>query len=89
MSEIDDLASELARHLVAFQVEASHGIPAPILASQVGIIHRVSGRLQQLLEADPTARVAINPRLNEGMERAYLEALGLSTDVPDHLPEEW
>lgn len=70
-------------------MEVGHKVPAPILAAQAGVIHRVAGRLQELLEANPTAQVSLDTRLNEGMETAYLDALGLSTDVPDQLPEDW
>lgn len=83
MTEIDDLASSLARHLAVFQMEANHKIPALILAQQAGIIHRVAGQLQQKLEENPATQVRIDPRLNQGMETAYLDALGISTDVPD------
>ena len=89
MEEIDELASELTRHLTVFQMEVGHNVPAPILAAQVGIIARQATRLQQLLRENPTARVSIDPRFNEGMEQAYLDVLGISTDVPDELPKDW
>lgn len=81
--EINELASQLGRHLTLFQMEVSHEIPAPILASQARVIHDVAGQLAQRLEANPHAKVTADTRFNAGMEEAYRDVFGPSTDVPD------
>ena len=86
-TEIDDLASRLARHLTVLQLEAQHDVPAPVLAQQAEIIARVATELSERLRADPTVKVRIDTRLVPGMETAFLDALGISTDVPDYPPE--
>lgn len=88
MTRIDDLASRLARHLTVLRLEAEHEIPAPILARQAEIVSEVATELAAHLRANPATKVRINPRLVPGMETAFLDALGISTDVPDYPPEE-
>lgn len=86
--EIDERASDLGRHLTIFQMSASHGVPALVLASQVKIIERIAKDLGQMLNEHPDAEVTIDTRLNEGMETAYREVFGTPTDVPDYPPED-
>lgn len=81
--EIDELASALGRHLTILQMKAGQKLPGVLIGHQATIVARVATELAQAIEEHPDAEVTIDPRLNEGMEKAFLDAFGMGTDVPD------
>lgn len=81
--EIDEAASALGRALTIFQMSASHGMPALVLATHARIARDAADTVHRLCQEHPDAEVTIDTRLNEGMETAYRDVFGTSTDVPD------
>lgn len=81
--EIDERASDLARHLLIFQMQANHQLPALIVGNQARIVSEVAAQLSELCEQHPDAKITIDVRMNEGIETAWRDILGPSTDVPD------
>lgn len=81
--EIDEKASQLGRHLTILSMKAGQQMPGVLIGHQASIVARIATELQMMCEEHPDAEVTIDPRLNEGMEKAFLDAFGMGTDVPD------
>lgn len=81
--EIDEQASQLGRHLLILQMKAGQRLPGILVGHQASIVARLATELETMCNAHPDAEVTIDPRLNEGMEKAFLDAFGMGTDVPD------
>lgn len=81
--EIDDLASSLGRHLTILQMKAGQKMPGVLIGHQARLVAEAAARLVDALDKHPDAEVTIDPRLNEGMEKAFYDAFGIGTDVPD------
>lgn len=81
--EIDELASSLGRHLTILQMKAGQKMPGPIVGHQARLVQETAEKLAEAIALHPDAEVTIDPRLNEGMEKAFLDAFGMGTDVPD------
>lgn len=81
--EIDEKASQLGKHLTILQMKAGQRLPGLLVGHQASIVARIATELEAMCSAHPDAEVTIDPRLNEGMEKAFLDAFGMGTDVPD------
>lgn len=83
------LLTQLAGHNAALQMIAGEKLHALLLKNQAEIVARVAIKLIEVLEQNPDLIVTVDPQLRPGMAQAYLDALGISTSVPDELPKDW
>lgn len=73
--DVNEMASLLGRMLTVFQMEATIGVPAPLLASQVRLVAEAALHLLDALEADPHIEVTLDPFLSPRIESLYTQAL--------------